>query len=167
MLRKQELAEAIQIASDTGQMIGKVLVMSGYLSRHNLQVTIDAQSLIRDQLLEYDFAIEAIKFAVKEGITLDAALKSLGWTPKAQKETAKLGELLTGAHVITDKQLQSGLNLAQETGQPLGSCLMALKCLTEQLLLFALDQQSAVREGQITKAQAIEKLSAQAGEAAP
>jgi hypothetical protein len=167
VLRKEDLADAIQIATDTGQLIGKVLVMSDYLSRHNLQVVIDAQSMIRDQLLDYDFGIEAIKFAVKEQITLDEGLKRLAWTPKTVRETARLGELLTDANLITNQQLEAGLSLAQESGQPLGSCLIAMKYLPDRLVLFALDQQSAVREGQVTKEQAIKNIAAQARKTAP
>jgi hypothetical protein len=158
ILRKEELAEAITIATETGQMIGKVLVMSGFLSRHNLQVAIDAQSMIRDRLLEYDEAIEAMKAAVNKQVTLQESLTATGWTPKAEHESAKLGEILLGGGLITEQQLTAGLNLASESGQPLGSCLTALRSINARLLLLALDLQAAIRDGQKTKAEAIAQL---------
>ncbi len=160
VLRKEDLKEAVQIASDTGQLIGKVLVMSGYLSKHALQVAVNAQSLIRDNVVNAELAIMAISVASKQEIEFEEALTQLGWERKKEVVTAKLGELLLGAGVIGPTELENALKVAELSGQPLGSILIKSKVIDESVLLFALDQQAAIREGHTSREDAIRLIAA-------
>lgn len=45
---KLDLDEACAIAEETGQMIGKVLIMSGFITKEDLQAAVEAQALVRD-----------------------------------------------------------------------------------------------------------------------
>lgn len=155
VLRREDLNEAVQIATDTGQLIGKVLVMSGYLSKHALQVALNAQSLIRDSVVTPDLALVAIAIASNQEIGFEDALGQLGWVRKKEAVTAKLGELLLGAGVIEKAELDEALKKSEETGEPLGSILLKSKVIDDQVLLFALDQQAAVRDGMVSKDDAI------------
>lgn len=159
VLRREDLNEAVQIATETGQLIGKVLVMSGYLSKHALQVAIGAQSLIRDSVVTADLALVGIAVAVKQEIGFEDALEQLGWVRK-KVVTAKLGELLAAAGVIEASELAKALKTSEETGQPLGSILLKTKAIDDAVLLFALDQQAAVRDGLVTREDAIKLISA-------
>ncbi len=164
VLRKEDLREAVQIANETGQLIGKVLVMSSYLTKHALQVSLEAQSLIRDSLVDADLAIKAIGLAAEEYTSLEAALIKLGWTRQQGASSAKLGELLLGSGVIAQAQLDSALSLSQQSGQPLGGILIKSKAIDETLLLFALDQQEAVRERKFSREEAMRLIAIHASE---
>lgn len=155
VLRREDLNEAVQIATDTGQLIGKVLVMSGYLSKHALQVALNAQSLVRDKVVTADLALVAIAVASNQEIAFEEALEQLGWVRKKEVITAKLGELLSAAGVIEPEELKKALKASEDTGQPLGSILLKSKAIDDAVLLFALDQQAAVRDGIVSREDAI------------
>ncbi|HEY9677198.1 MAG TPA: hypothetical protein V6C76_04290 [Drouetiella sp.] len=160
VLRREDLNEAVMIAQDTGQLIGKVLVMSGYLSKHALQVAVNAQSMIRDNMLDIDMGLIAIAIASNQEISLDESLSQLGWVRKKEAVSCKLGELLSGSGVVDLKDLEEALKKSEDTGEPLGSILLKSKIIEEKVLLFALDQQAAVRDGVIKKDDAIRLIAA-------
>ena len=61
IVQPNELAEAIQTSSETGLPIGRVLIMSGYLTDQELQAAVQAQSLVKDRVIELDLALKALQ----------------------------------------------------------------------------------------------------------
>ncbi|MBK7839761.1 MAG: hypothetical protein IPJ49_19240 [Candidatus Obscuribacter sp.] len=91
ILRKLDLDEACAIAEETGQMIGKVLIMSGFITKEDLQAAVEAQALVRDGHLELELSFVALSAASRNHITLDQALDQLGWHPQLTMPSARLG----------------------------------------------------------------------------
>lgn len=158
VLREQDLNEAIQIAQDTGQMIGKVLIMSGYITRGDLQNALDAQSLIRDNQLEITLAVLAIATCSREKLTLGQALDQLGWHPHDNRPTARLGELLLASSMVTIDQLNKALDEMRENIVPLGTVLVDNGAITRSQLITALRIQEDIRSGKMTKTDGIKKM---------
>lgn len=158
IIRPAELTDAIKVAGDTGLPIGRVLIMSGYVTDHELQAAVQAQSLIKDRLLEMDLASRALKKVAEEDIALDQALKNLGWTTSRSLTTAKLGELLLGAELVTTTQLNEALRTSHETGLPLGRVLVLTQAVSDEMLSAALTAQVLVRDAKISKEHAIQGL---------
>ena len=62
LLKSDDLREAANIARNQNLPIGKVLVMSGYLSKELLQATIEIASRVKDGHLDYKtVAVKALK----------------------------------------------------------------------------------------------------------
>ncbi|HEY9715672.1 MAG TPA: hypothetical protein V6C72_19515 [Chroococcales cyanobacterium] len=159
VLRKEELNEAVQIARETGQMIGKVLIMSGYLSKEALTAALEAQALVRDNQVNFEQAAAAIKAVHDENCTLEEGLARIGWVaPQQEVKTARLGELLLEAGVINQAQFDKALSLSHESSEPLGSCLRILKFIAPEALLHALDLQAAIREGDISRSEGVRQI---------
>jgi hypothetical protein len=158
VLRKQDLQEAIEISQDTGQMIGKVLIMSGFITKEDLQAAVEAQSLVRDGNLEFELALLAIATCSRERLLLDQALDQLGWHPEQSQPTARLGELLLAAEVVTSEQLDVALEQVRESITPLGAVLIQSLVIDRQILDFALDVQADIRAGKITKLDGVSRL---------
>ncbi len=74
MLSKDDLDDALEIAHDSGQLIGRVLIMSGFITDHQLQVTLKAQEYLRNNKVGLDAALRAVRMAVKSEITFDQAM---------------------------------------------------------------------------------------------
>lgn len=159
VLRKQDLDEAIAIAQDTGQMIGKVLIMSGFITKENLQAAVEAQALVRDGHLEFELALVAIATCAREKLTMDAALDQLGWHPVESRPSARLGELLLSSGIITVEQLDRALEEVHESIVPLGAVLVKAGAITREILDEALKAQVQVREGGLLKSDAVARLS--------
>lgn len=158
ILKEKELADAIRVAGETGLPIGRVLIMSGYMTDRELQASVQAQSLIKDKVVEIDVALDALKQVSREDVTLEQALRKKGWAGKKTTDTAKLGELLKSAELVNDDQLNECLQTSQETGLPLGRILVLTQAISEELLAAALTAQILIRDGKVSKEQAIKGL---------
>jgi len=158
IVQSQELSEAVQTSNETGLPIGRVLIMSGYLTDQELQAAVQAQSLMRDRVIELDVALKALQSVSQEGLTLEQALKVLGWVNKRATSTATLGEFLISSELCSQDQLDEAVRTSQETGLPLGRVLVLIQAVSDELLTAALTAQVLVRDGKITKEEAIQAL---------
>jgi hypothetical protein len=165
VLRKQDLQEAISIAQDTGQMIGKVLIMSGFITKEDLAAAVEAQSMVRDGVLEPELAILGLSTCSREQILLEQALDQLGWHPQ-NKPTAKLGELLIASGNINIDHLSRALDEMRESVRPLGSLLVEWKLISREILQEALNVQTEIRDGKMSKPDGVQRLSRLAQHAA-
>jgi hypothetical protein len=161
VLRNQDLNEAISIAKETGQMIGKVLIMSGFITKEDLQAAVEAQSMVRDELLEPELAILALSTASREHLLLEQALDQLGYHPQ-NRPTAKLGELLIASGNISIEHLTKALDEMRESVRPLGSLLVEWEVISRELLQDALDIQCEIRDGKMSKPDGVKKLAKKA-----
>ncbi len=134
--------------------------MSAYLTEHQLQAAVRAQSMLKDGLIHQETVIKALTLVGAEDLSLDDALKSLQWYQAEDAVTNKLGELLLEAEIITKEQLQSGLAQCQTIGLPLGRVLIVTSNISEQMLLSALNAQVLVRDQKIDRDQAVRTLRA-------
>jgi len=159
VLRKQDLNEACLIAEDTGQMIGKVLIMSGFITKEDLQAAVEAQALVRDGHLELELAFMALSAASRSKITLDQALDQLGWQPQATMPSARLGELLLSSGIISIEELTLALKEVHDSITPLGGVLISMGLIDNNILREALQVQTDVRTGKRTKPDGINALS--------
>jgi hypothetical protein len=80
MLSPDDLDDALEIAQDSKQLIGRVLTMSGFITDHQLQVALKAQEHMRSGQLELDVAIKTLRLADQSSISFDQALSQLGRT---------------------------------------------------------------------------------------
>jgi CBS domain-containing protein len=160
ILKTNELEDAIRTAGETGLPIGRVLIMSGYMTDRELHAAVQAQSLIKDKVVEIETAFEALKQVSQEDVTLEQALRKRGWAGKKTADTAKLGELLRSSELVNDDQLNECLQTSQETGLPLGRILVLTQAISEELLAAALTAQILIRDGKVSKEQAIKGLRA-------
>lgn len=158
VLRKQDLQEAIEISQDTGQMIGKVLIMSGFITKEDLQAAVEAQSLVRDGNLEFELALLAVATCSRERLLLDQALDQLGWHAQENLPSARLGELLLAAEVISIEQLDAALEQVRESITPLGAALIQAAVIDRSILDYALAAQTDIRAGKITKLDGVARL---------
>lgn len=60
LLSGADLAEALEIAKESGQLIGRVLVMSGFVSDEQLKAGLSVQEKIRNNQLSLDDGIRAL-----------------------------------------------------------------------------------------------------------
>ncbi|HEY9718751.1 MAG TPA: hypothetical protein V6C69_14870 [Trichormus sp.] len=157
-LKPEELDYAIGLAGETGLPIGRVLIMSGYLTDHELQAAVQAQSLIKDKIIDLELALKALVIVGEQNISLEDALKSQGWIAARPHTSAKLGELLLGAELISEAQLNDALRTSHETGLPLGRILVLTQAVSDEMLSAALTAQVLVRDGKVARDHAIQGL---------
>src|SRR5688572_30442688 len=92
LLSETDLSEAAQLAVELALPLGKVLVMSGFLTDPQLHAIVQAQSMLKDQVLEIDEAQRAIAIVSSTGVSWTEALKQAGWVQRDVLPPNKLGE---------------------------------------------------------------------------
>lgn len=159
VLTTGELEHAVELSSETGLPMGRVLVMCGYITERELEAAVKAQSLVKDGALTGEKAREAIQLMSKKGMDFERCLKSVGFTRDTAEPTFRLGELLVEAHILTKSQLKDVLRTSQETGLPVGRVLVLTGVISEEMLSAALTAQVLVRDNKISPEQAVQALS--------
>ncbi|MBS2003184.1 MAG: hypothetical protein U0103_26100 [Candidatus Obscuribacterales bacterium] len=160
ILRARDLNDAIKIAKITSLPIGRILIMSSYVGEREFKAAVQAQSLIRDSVLPFSAAIEALCLMARNEMTFEECLNEIGWARAKDATTNKLGEMLLDAQIITKEQMESAIRTSESTGLPLGRVLVSLGALTDETLATALNAQVMVRDGKIDRDQAIRGLNA-------
>jgi hypothetical protein len=158
LLKLEQLREAIEIARMQSLPVGRVLIMSGYLTELQLQASVQLQSMLKDGLIDFDRSLQVLGLMSKGDMALDEALTQAGFKQANAPKTNKLGELLVNAGSIDGGQLAAALKQSELTGLPLGRLLVNMGVITEQLLSSALSAQVLIRGGKITRTQAIQAL---------
>ncbi len=158
ILNEDGLNHAIELSSETGLPLGRVLVMCGYIGDRELEAAVKAQALVKDGALTLAKAQAALTILGSEGADFDVCLKQVGWVSSDRPPVARLGELLQDSDMIARPQLEDALKTSQETGLPLGRVLVLTNCVSEEMLSAALTAQVLVRDNKISREQAVQAL---------
>jgi hypothetical protein len=158
LLSHEDLAEALIRAKERGLPLGTVLLTMGRLRQSELRAAVEAQSLVNDGLVTTEIAIDALSTAIKDGSSFDEALNKMGLAAKTRPVTNKLGELLVDSEMVSADQLTEALATSAETGMPLGRVLTFKRMIPEEFLVAVLRAQRVIREGVITRHEAVEAL---------
>ncbi len=148
------------VAKTQSLPVGRVLIMSGYIIEPHLQAAVQAQSMLKDGLIDLETALGSLRVISRDGLTIDQALSKMGWAQPVNQVTNKLGELLIEAGLVSRAQLDAALIQGESTKLPLGRVLVTNGWLSEQLLSSALNAQILVRDRRVTREQAISSLRA-------
>jgi hypothetical protein len=157
LVSQKDLNEALQIGKDTGLPIGRVLTMSAFLTESQFQAALKAQSLLKEGVMRMPAVKDAIE-QVSNGTPVEEAFGNVGVAKEDAENEVKLGELLSKSGFVTSDQLDTALEKSKTTGLPLGRLLLMSGTISESLLTAALNAQIFVRDGRITKEQAVEGL---------
>ncbi|MBX9667114.1 MAG: hypothetical protein K2X93_05815 [Candidatus Obscuribacterales bacterium] len=160
MVSNDDLGYALHLAREVGLPVGRVLVMSAFVSEENLQAAVQLQSLLKDQLVDQNTALQVAAMLLQSRMSLEEALGKVGWIHPGEVSGNKLGELLVEGGYVTPHQLQDALVKSRSSGVPFGRLLVLNMVLPEALLSSALNAQILIRDGKVTKEQAIQGLKA-------
>jgi hypothetical protein len=94
--------------------------MSGYLKDDMLAAVVDAQSMIREGLIDIGMAKKVLAVVKQKQCTLNQALVESGVDSEIKRSNL-LGDLLMEAGYIDEKRLKLALEQSTATGLPLGA----------------------------------------------
>jgi len=155
---EDQLNQAVPMAMRTGFPVGRILEESGLISPSIVQAAVLAQSLIQDKLLHLKLGMKALKLVGERDITLEEALKQLGWRSEYYEVANKLGQLLIDAGAMGEEQLKIAFEVCFATGLPLGRVLVLRKVVPEVVAYTALSAQVFLRDGKITRESALSAI---------
>jgi hypothetical protein len=152
------IRNALQNFEQRGLPIGKVLVMSGYLTENQLRTALEVQSLVNDGLLPLSVAIQVLQIAHKDKVALADAFQASGFVQPEDQQTNKLGQLLVGAGIVDSFDLDEALQTNIRTGLPLGHIFCFRGAVSQSLIWTGLLCQQMIRKGVVSREMAIMAL---------
>ncbi len=162
IITQKQLDDTVRSAGAKHLHIGQMLVMSGYIKQRDIDCAVDAQSLLRDKVVEMSVAARCLKIAVKTGASVMQLVKEEQALGSSSAQTNRLGELLMEAGIINRGQLSAAMQRSMSTGLPLGRILVLNNSLVDSLLRQALELQVRVRDEMMERTEAIDVLRAEA-----
>lgn len=157
LITRDELEECLRMSRETGLPVGRMLLVAAKTSETVLQAAVQAQSLLKDGLIDLDTAYKALRIVKDEKKSFDNALKQLNVIVEEVKIN-KLGQLLISSNFCTEEQLEEALAGSASTGLPFGRMLVLNGVINESQLAATLNAQILIRDDKITKDQAVEGL---------
>ena len=152
------IKEALDRFEEEGLPLGKVLVLSGYLSEHQLRVALALQYMVNDRLLKIEDAIAVLKQCHAASLSLEESFKAAGLVQPDEKETNKLGQLLIDCGMLSKDLLARCLETSEKTALPLGHVLCYRGLVSQPMVNKGLLVQGLIRRGQIMRDHGIDAL---------
>ncbi|MBK9141044.1 MAG: hypothetical protein IPM23_01010 [Candidatus Melainabacteria bacterium] len=157
VVSEQDVRRGLVLSKHTGLPLGKCLVMLDITVPEVVRAAIEAQSMLKDSLIDLESATEAMGVVQRKKWTLPDALIVLGVDAYASRGT-RLGELLASSQHLTAEQLDIALRASDTSGLPLGRVLILLDKLNASSLSLALELQHDVRAGRVERGHAVDRL---------
>lgn len=154
------LKEALTNFEEKGLPLGKVLLMSGFLTEDELRIALEIQTLVNNRQLPFDVGVRVLSISHEEKIDLAEAFTRASVVQPEDLLSNKLGQLLTLSGLISEEDLDNALSINQRTGLPLGHVFCYRGLLSQQLLDTALLGQQLVRRGSLSRERCINALHA-------
>jgi signal transduction histidine kinase len=108
-----------------------------------------AQVLLQDNMLHAKLAATALRMVHSQDITLESALKALGWRSEYYEHMNKLADLLVDSQCISEQQLKAGFEVSFSTGLPLLRVLIVRQDIASATAQAVLDAHVLLREGRV------------------
>jgi hypothetical protein len=162
VLKPDAVIEALQVAKKSKRPLGRVLMSLGALNERELEAALELQSMLREGLVSNEFGLRALNLAVKKEMSLTEGFKKLGWQPPVRPPIVanELAALLIDANIVPRGQMDEALSQSLANRIPLGRCLVLTRIISTDILSSALTAQVLVREGRITREEAVAGLKA-------
>jgi|AGTN01.2.fsa_nt_gi hypothetical protein len=157
LIAREELEECLRMARETGLPVGRILLVTGKTTENVLQAAVQAQSLLKDGIIDLKTAYRGLQLVANDKKSFDSALTQLDVEIDDVKVN-KLGQLLIASNFVTEEQLELALADSASTGLPFGRMLVLNGVLTEAQLAATLNAQILVRDEKITIDQAVDGL---------
>ncbi len=120
----------------------KVLVMLGNVSQFKMDRVLQAESMIRENVLSPEIAIKALRIATTQQLTFDEALAALGDEHKKTQTlptaSNEITDLLLEAGIITNEQIGRALKTSLDNGMQMGRVLVFHRDVTSLMMKAAI-----------------------------
>lgn len=161
VITKEQLDEAQREGYTSNLPLGRVLILKSVVSHSVLAKVLEVQRMIRDGNLTYVTGAKELRAQAvpSAGLKINPKQKSGSY----QKRSIRLGEFLMLAGVLTESDLMNALELGLERQLTVGSALLELGLLSENVLEVALVLQGRVLGGDVELPSAVRDLRKAAG----
>ncbi len=154
LITQEQLDLAQRAGYETGQPIGRMLVLMGVLKQETIDGALEVQKAFRAERISYSQALRTLNPNPEKS----AANKALGTSGQASQKQIRLGELLMLSGILNESDILNALEYGITKQKPFGEILIELGLLTQSVLDLALNLQKLVCDGTLTLHSATDTL---------
>jgi len=158
LLDRSMLEQAQWQGQENNLPLGRCLVLNRMITSVLLQSALTAQVLIRDGKITNDQAIAGLKKAASKHQTLEQSLVDTGAFRSSEKDTIKLGDLVTQAGLVTEGDKISAIEIGLAEHQKIGEVFVQTGMITAEVVDESLRLQEMVTKGTLSGLQAADIL---------
>lgn len=129
VVNQEDIQAAFDLSSKSPQIVGKVLVLTGYSDAPTVQATLRCYQLLAKGWISQDDAVAALDYCLhhrqNKKINFDQAVKELGWSPnkrlRMDGEAAAIPELVSDSPALptVEDELESAIAVNKADEKPL------------------------------------------------
>ncbi len=155
---EEDVSRAMRFAKDTGSSLGQALVAQEIISPTVLKACIQAQWMLRDQVLSIEECRAAVALVQRRKWTFADALLTLGFSGDESKGI-RLGELLRVTGLLAPDLIDRALERATSSCLPLGKAIVSFDFLEQATVDRVLEIQGMIRRGEVTVEEGLQQAS--------
>lgn len=159
MLERELLDIALDRARVNGVKIGQILLYSGLIGDRELKAALMAQRMLRQSLISFKQAVEALIAVRESNIDHETALARARWLHSSE-QIHQFAKLMMDIGLLTTDQLGSSLAISIKHGFALGRVLMVHNRISVEVRKSAIDAIILTRCGDITYEHAVAAMKA-------
>ncbi len=139
ILNEADIANAIEIQLQTGEMLGQILINQGFINQELLDAVLKIQKKVYQGSIELYAAVDCLKIAYQTGLNIEDALLNV-CSEEIDRACLdfKFFELLNNANIINEEKIEEAFNYKTKTALVLAKILSMTGYLNESLLLTSL-----------------------------
>ncbi|MBY0359011.1 MAG: hypothetical protein K2W82_13495 [Candidatus Obscuribacterales bacterium] len=159
MVPSPQFQEHLRISKQLGLPVGEVLVSAGMLTEEQLFYSLQLQAMARADQISLQQAADIFKLLCRENISWEESLARFGVGDIQVEDKNRLGRILESAGFITDSELKEAIAASAAAHIPLGRHFVVTRMVAPTIVAMAIELQQLIINGQISREQAIAKLS--------
>lgn len=159
MVPSAQFQENLRISKQLGLPVGEVLVSAGMLTEEQLFYSLQLQAMARADQISLQQAADIFKLLCRENITWEEGLARFGIGDIQVEDKNRLGRILESAGFITDAELREAIAASAAAHIPLGRHFVVTRMVAPTIVALAIELQQLIINGQVSREQAIAKLS--------
>ncbi len=158
IINDAQFGRAIASSTQTGIMIGRMLLLNKDINLKTLSASISACLLLKNKEVEFKDAVEALKQASKRGTCFEQALFERGMFKQPRAYAVSLGDLLAMSGIISEMDLLECRELEISKGKDLSQILLEQGLVTKEQMEIIVQVQGLISNQDIKPFMAVSVL---------
>lgn len=154
IIKPQMVNECLLISKRAQMPIGRVLIMSGYVTEPDVDCALESQKLLKQGETTRDAAYKLLRSVHCSKMSVEEAKAKAAFEDTFTLPLTEVGKLLQASQVVDSRTLMPLVKESQDTNIPVGSLLLRERAISESVLLAALNCLVLIRDNRLTRSEA-------------
>jgi hypothetical protein len=154
IIKPQMVTECLTISKRAQMPLGRVLIMSGYVTEPDLDCALESQKLLKQGETTRDAAYKLLRSVHCNKMSIEEAKAHAAFEDTFALPLTEVGKLLQASQVVDGRTLMPLTKESEETNLPVGTLLLRERIISESVLSAALNCLVHIRDNRLSRPEA-------------